>query len=46
MSALAEFICGSVYVPDWNAVSAIGTTAAAIVALLLASRDRRMRLLE
>lgn len=46
MSTLSELVCGAGYLPNWNALSAIATAAAAIIALWLAVRDRRIRSLE
>lgn len=46
LSALSELICGQGYASVWSAVSAIATTAAVIVALWIAWRDRKVRKLE
>jgi hypothetical protein len=45
-SALSELVCGAGYVPDWEAISAIATAAAVIVALWISVRDRRIRNVE
>jgi hypothetical protein len=46
MQSLVQLLCGAGFVVDWNAVSAIATTAAVLVALWLPTRDRRQRRLE
>jgi hypothetical protein len=46
MTALLALVCGSGYVIDWNAVSAIATTLAVVVALWISARDRKVRRLE
>lgn len=45
-SALSEIVCGAGYVFDWEAISAIATTAAVILALWISVRDRRIRNME
>jgi hypothetical protein len=46
MQFLVDLACGTGYVVAWNAVSAIATTAAVVVALWIPARDRRLRRLE
>lgn len=46
MQPVIDLVCGAGFVTDWNAVSALATTAAVLVALWLPARDRRQRRLE
>lgn len=46
MTTLAEIICGTGCVPDWNAISAVATAAAVVVALWIPARERSARNLE
>jgi len=40
MQILAELICGDGYVPNWEAISAIATALAVLVALWIRARER------
>jgi hypothetical protein len=40
MKIFAELICGNGYVPNWEAISAIATALAVIVALWIPARER------